>query len=93
MVIDTGARNAIISNFNALEIRNDVGQPWKKFVLIERIKKRSCKDVFANSYFCRTWDQKEINLVEEREGSLFGYEIKWPKVNIKPSAHLFWIFR
>ena len=83
---DTGVRNAIIANFNALEIRNDVGQLWENFVFIERMKKRTYKDIFANSYFWRTWDQKEIDLVEERDGALFGYEIKWSKANTKPPA-------
>jgi len=55
-------------------------------VFIERIKKRSYKDIFANCYFWRTWDQKEIDLVEERGGRLFGYEIKWSNAKIKPPA-------
>jgi hypothetical protein len=28
-------------------------------------------------YFWRTYDQQEIDLVEERDGRLFGYECKW----------------
>ena len=83
---DNGVRNAIISNFNPLDIRNDTGQLWENFVFIERIKKRSYKDIFANCYFWRTWDQKEIDLVEERGGRLFGYEIKWSNAKIKPPA-------
>jgi predicted AAA+ superfamily ATPase len=83
---DNGIRNAIISNFNALEIRNDIGQLWENFVFIERLKKRAYKDIFANCYFWRTWDQKEIDLVEEREGKLFGYEIKWSKAKTKAPA-------
>lgn len=83
---DLGIRNAVISNFNALELRNDVGQLWENFVIIERLKKRSYKDIFANCYFWRTWDQKEIDLVEEREGTLFAYEIKWSKAKTKPPA-------
>lgn len=83
---DLGIRNAVISNFNALELRNDVGQLWENFIIIERLKKRAYKDIFANCYFWRTWDQKEIDLVEEREGTLFGYEIKWSKAKTKPPA-------
>ncbi len=83
---DNGIRNAIVSNFNALELRNDIGQLWENFVFIERLKKRSYKDVFANCYFWRTWDQKEIDLVEERDGNLFGYEMKWSKTHTKPPA-------
>lgn len=28
-------------------------------------------------YFWRTYDQQEIDLVEEHDGNLFGYEAKW----------------
>lgn len=74
---DTGVRNAIISNFNGLELRNDVGALWENFIFVERLKKRAYREIYANQYFWRTWDRKEIDLVEEREGKLFGYEIKW----------------
>jgi hypothetical protein len=33
--------------------------------------------LYANVYFWRTYDRQEIDLVEEREGKLFGYECKW----------------
>jgi uncharacterized protein len=32
---------------------------------------------YANHYFWRTYDQQEIDLVEERDGKLYGYECKW----------------
>lgn len=74
---DTGIRNAVISNFNELEKRNDVGQLWENFLVMERLKSRAYSGISANDYFWRTWDKKEIDLVEEREGKLFGYEFKW----------------
>ena len=81
---DTGVRNSLIANFNELELRNDVGQLWENFCFIERLKKRSYQNIFANTYFWRTWDKKEIDIIEEREGSLFGYECKWKDKKIKP---------
>lgn len=81
---DNGMRNTIISNFNSLDLRNDIGALWENFIFMERLKKRSYKDIFANCYFWRTWDQKEIDLVEEREGKLYGYEIKWSAKKVKP---------
>ena len=74
---DNGIRNAIIANFNELALRNDVGALWENFIFAERLKKRAYEGIFANQYFWRTWDQKEVDLVEEREGKLFGYELKW----------------
>lgn len=75
--LDNGVRNAIIANFNSLEIRDDIGKLWKNFIVSERLKKQSYKKIYANNYFWRTWDQKEIDWIEEREGKLFGYEFKW----------------
>lgn len=80
---DLGVRNALIANFNPIELRNDVGELWENFVFIERLKKRSYKNLFANVYFWRTWDQKEIDIVEERDGKLFGYECKWSPSKMK----------
>ncbi len=80
---DLGLRNAVISNFNELSARNDVGALWENFLFIERLKKRSYAPIYANDYFWRTWDQKEIDLIEERDGKLFGYEFKWGDKKIK----------
>lgn len=74
---DLGVRNAIIRNFNPIDIRNDAGQLWENYVLTERLKRRSYYGPSANQYFWRTWAGNEIDLIEEREGKLFGYEIKW----------------
>lgn len=75
--LDNGVRNAVIANFNSLELRDDVGKLWENFAVVERLKKQSYKSIYANNYFWRTWSQKEIDFVEEREGKLFGYEFKW----------------
>lgn len=80
---DLGVRNALIANFNEIALRNDAGELWENFIFMERLKKRSYENIFANVYFWRTWDQKEIDIVEERDGKLFGYECKWSKSKIK----------
>lgn len=81
--LDNGIRNAIIANFNPLEIRDDVGKLWENFLVVERIKKQSYHQIYANNYFWRTWNQKEIDWVEERDGKLFGYEFKWKSKPLK----------
>jgi hypothetical protein len=81
---DNGIRNALINNFNQLHIRNDVGALWENYIIIERIKKQEYLGISANNYFWRTYDQKEIDLIEEKEGKLYGYEIKWKKDKTKP---------
>jgi predicted AAA+ superfamily ATPase len=74
---DNGIRNAIINNFNPIEHRNDIGMLWENFMVIERLKKQEYDKISSNNYFWRTYDKKEVDFVEEREGLLFGYEFKW----------------
>lgn len=81
---DNGIRNALINNFNALDVRDDIGMLWENYVITERIKKQEYLWISSNNYFWRTYDQKEIDLVEERKGILYGYEIKWKIKKIKP---------
>jgi len=81
---DTGIRNALIQNFNPIAIRNDLGELWENYIMTERLKKREYMRYPTNSYFWRTYDKKEIDLVEEKEGKLFGYEIKWNGSPVKP---------
>lgn len=85
---DNGIRNAIISNFNNIEIRNDIGALWENFLIAERLKKISYNSIFSNNYFWRTWDQKEIDYIEEREGKLFAFEFKWSGVAKPPKEFL-----
>ena len=74
---DLGIRNAIINNFNFLKERTDAGQLWENFILLERIKFQNYHKIYANNYFWRTYNGAEVDLVEERDGKLFGYEFKW----------------
>jgi uncharacterized protein len=74
---DLGIRNSIIANFNPIEKRNDIGSLWENFCIIERLKKLNYENIPVNSYFWRTWEQKEVDLVEESNGELNGFEFKW----------------
>lgn len=74
---DVGVRNALINNFNLLSIRDDVGMLWENYVIVEILKKQEYLEMPANNYFWRTYDRKEIDLIEDREGKLHGYEISW----------------
>ncbi len=75
--LDNGIRNAVISQFNSLDSRNDTGILWENFMVTERLKKCAYKGISSSFYFWRTYDGHEIDLVEEREGRLFGYEFTW----------------
>lgn len=81
--LDNGIRNAIIANFNPIESRNDIGQLWENYMISERIKYQEYNRISSNNYFWRTYEQQEIDWVEERSGSLYGYEFKWKENKVK----------
>lgn len=74
---DIGIRNAVISDFRAPELRDDIGAIWENFVIAERIKQISYSRDFVNLWFWRTQQQHEIDLIEESDGKLRAIEIKW----------------
>ncbi len=82
--IDNGVRNALINNFNPLDLRNDAGELWENYLVIERMKRQEYLQEPANNYFWRTYTRKELDLVEEKNGQLHGYEIKWGKARPGP---------
>lgn len=81
--LDNGIRNAVIANFNPIESRNDIGQLWENYMISERIKFQEYKRLSSNNYFWRTYEQQEIDWVEERGGQLYGYEFKWKENKAK----------
>ena len=84
---DNGVRNAVIANLNPLNFRNDLGALWENYMISERMKYQSYSGMIVNNYFWRTYDQQKIDLVEEREGNLFAYEMKWNESKVKiPTA-------
>ena len=82
---DLGIRNSLIRNYNPLKLRSDkeIGALWENFCIIERLKYNQAHLRLVNSYFWRTYDQKEIDYIEEHSGMLEGYEFKWSKNPVK----------
>lgn len=80
---DNGIRNAIIAQFNPLGERNDTGALWENFLMLERAKYRTYLPLHANAYFWRTYEQQEIDLIEEHSGRLYGYEFKWSSKKVR----------
>ena len=74
---DNGIRNAIIKNFNRLDMRQDTGELWENYLMTERLKYNSYSKNLVNTYFWRTYDQQEIDLIEEGSGMLQAFEFKW----------------
>lgn len=75
--LDNGIRNAVLSNFAPLEMRNDTGALWENLMISERIKRNAYCGSYAHLYFWRTHDHKEIDLIEDMDGRLTAYEFKW----------------
>ena len=81
---DNGIRNAVLSNFAPLELRNDTGALWENLMVSERVKRNSYLGDFAQLFIWRTHEQQEIDLVEEQDGVLRTFEFKWnDKVKVK----------
>jgi predicted AAA+ superfamily ATPase len=79
---DLGIRNALINNFNPLDLRNDKGEIWENFIISERVKLNNNHKKDCNIYFWRTSEKKEIDYIEEKGGKLYAFEIKWSKGKI-----------
>ena len=74
---DNGIRNAVIQQFAPLELRNDVGALWENFFISERMKHNHYQQNFCNIYFWRTKSQQEIDYIEEQNGQMTAFEMKW----------------
>lgn len=74
---DNGVRNAVIQNFSPLNLRQDVGALWENYFISERKKFNHYQRNFAKSYFWRSFQQQEIDLIEQENGELRAYELKW----------------
>ncbi|MCH5596915.1 ATP-binding protein [Niabella ginsengisoli] len=80
---DNGVRNALIGNFSFMALRQDVGMLWENYILSERIKYHEYNHNTVYSYFWRTYDQQEIDLIEENANLLNAFEMKWKEQQVK----------
>ncbi|MFY8189183.1 MAG: ATP-binding protein [Flavobacterium sp.] len=74
---DNGIRNTIIGNYKSLELRQDVGALWENFMISEKVKLLNYKSWAGRTYFWRTYQQQEIDWIEEINGSFSAFEFKW----------------
>lgn len=87
---DLGIRNAIINQFPPLSSRQDVGALWENFFIVERLKRNHYQDRIVNTYFWRTKDKQEIDYIEEENGQLSLFEMKWnPQKGTSRLSNLF----
>ncbi len=74
---DNGIINAITSNFNTLNNRNDVGALWENYMVAERRKFLEQQRLFRRTFFWRTTQQQEVDYIEEEGEQLMAVEFKW----------------
>jgi len=79
----------LASNFKPIEQREDIGVLWENYALAKRLKWQSYAGMFSYNYFWSTYDQQEIDWIEERGGSLYAYQLKW-RPKRKANAPIAW---
>ena len=85
---DNGIRNAVINNFSPLTLRDDAGGLWENYICAERIKRNLAVGSAPQNYFWRTHDQQEVDLVEDLDGILSAFEMKFGRKT--PAAPKAW---
>ena len=84
--LDNGVRNAVISQFNPLALRNDVGALWENFIFMELVKKSGIESSFDAYYFWRTHAGQEVDIIKESDGVLTAIECKWSDGRSSPPS-------
>lgn len=80
---DTGIRNALINNFNPLNLRSDVGALWENFLIAERMKLLNNHEIEAKGYFWRTQQGQELDYLEDSGEKIQAVELKYKKDKFK----------
>ena len=80
---DLGVRNALINQYNRIELRNDIGILWENFIFMELYKKSLALKEYKKFYFWRTHEGTEVDIIIEKDEKLFAYECKWSKIDSK----------
>lgn len=76
---DNGIRNAFIQNFNDAEIRNDLDQLWKNWIISERMKKLRQGKVQKNPCFWVTHTKQQMDYLEISPKEMKAYQLIWDK--------------
>lgn len=77
--LDNGVRNALIKNFNGFDLRVDVDQLWRNWLIAEKIKWNSTLKNEVNYYFWRTHTKQHVDFIEVIDNTIFAYKSIWDK--------------
>ena len=74
---DNGIRNTIISDYRAIELRDDIGKLWENYVVSELAKQRENHKILSKAYFWRSKTSSEVDYIDVLNAQIRAYEIKW----------------
>jgi predicted AAA+ superfamily ATPase len=74
---DNGVRNTIIGDYRDLSMRSDQGMLFENFIISERMKMNSWRNLKIKPYFWRNYNQSEVDYIEEKNQTLYAFEIKY----------------
>ncbi|MGB3155787.1 MAG: ATP-binding protein [Chitinophagaceae bacterium] len=74
---DNGIRNAVINQFNPVNLRQDTGQLWENWFINERMKFLNNTENHSSRFFWRTLAQQEVDYIEDADGIITAFECKW----------------
>ena len=88
--VDLGIRNALIGDFNSLDLRADGGFLWENFLFIERKKLFANKAMVVTSNFWRSYSGAEVDYIEKATNKeLKGFEFKYSSGSLSKGAGSF----
>lgn len=74
---DNGIRNAVLSDFRPLQLRDDIGKLWENYVVSEFHKRKANHALYHRSYFWRNRNGAKVDYLELADNHLKAYEIKY----------------
>lgn len=87
---DIGIRNALIGDFNSLDLRDDAGFLWENFLFVERKKLFANKAMIVTSNFWRSYSGAEVDYIEKATNEkLKAFEFKYGRGSLSRGAGSF----
>lgn len=83
---DVGIRNAVIGNYDPIDLRLDKGALFENFFITEKVKERAYSMRSSEIHFWRNRQGSEVDFVESvgSNKELFAYECKWKEKKSAP---------
>jgi len=88
---DLGIRNALIGDFNPVNVRKDLGALWENFLIIERIKLFANQGHQPHFHFWRSYGGAEVDYLEwlVDPKKIQAFEFKSGQTKLSKGAKLF----